>query len=249
MVHKEETLVCPSVKYADQIAQCKQIHCKSCREREDKINSKLEQVEKKLKIMTIVGAIAVTVVGKDILDKIIASFSNATEAVAKIQDAAKSIDGSDAPPANSVSSINKLLRPQFPLGKGNPYPFIDGNKSAYVTELDTPFAMDPSWDKPANSPQMISFLVSTPKSVITQTNSYELPYREPQGVKNIGLMASLPRQNVFTDPPLMASYVTDSPFGGYDQNNTYWDFNSFAVPAPSTICVLFGIGCFRRRAR
>ncbi len=250
MVHKEETLVCPSVKYADQISQCKQIHCKDCREKEEKTNKKVEQLEKKLKVMTIVGAIAATVVGKDIVDKVVASFSDAAEAAGKIQDAAKSAAGSDAAPANAVSSINKLLRPQFPLGNGSPYQFIDGNRSAYVTELDTPFAMDPSWDKPRSSQQTMNIVFSSPRVAVARTNLYELPQQEQQGKENLGMkltMASA-RQQMYADSPLSASFATSSPFGGYDGDIPA--FGSFsAVPAPSTACVLFGIGLFRRRTR
>lgn len=252
MVHKEETLVCPSVKYADQISQCKQIHCKDCKEKEVETNKKVEQLEKKLKVMTIVGAIAATVVGKDIVDKVVASFSDAAAAAEKIQDSAKSaVDGSNAAPANATSSINRLLRPQFPLGNGNPYQFIDGNRSAYVTELDTPFAMDPSWDKPRASQQTMNIVFSSPRVAIARTNLYELPQQEPQGRENLAMkltMASA-RQEIYADAPLAASFVTSSPFGGYDSDIPA-SFGSFsAVPAPSTACLLFGLGLFRRRTR
>lgn len=247
MVHKEETLICPSVKYADQISQCKQIHCKDCREKELQTNKKVEQLEKKLKIMTIVGAVAATAVGKDLLDKVIASFGNVTDATAKIEESAKSIggDGSAAPVG---ATSRRWMKPrELPIGSGNPYQ-VDGNRSAYVTELDTPFAMDPSWDKPASSYRAVDFVFTTPRVAAARTDFYSLPMQEPQGTPSMGMMTATTGWSMFTDYN-MRFYVTDSPFGGYNGTDTGWNFNSFAVPAPATACLLLGAGLFKRRAR
>lgn len=246
MVHKEETLVCPSVKYADQIAQCKQIHCKDCRDKEEKTNQKIEQLEKKLKVMTIVGAVAATAVGKDLLDKIVASFSNVAEAKAKIEEAANPT-GANVAPQPSANTTSRLRGEQEqPLDSENPY-YVNGNRSAYVTELDTPFAMDPSWDKPAPAYHEVNFVISTPKAVLAKESIYHLPMQEDSRIQNMGMVA-LAGRTIFTDYP-MRSYVTDSPFGGYDGTNTGWNFNTFTVPAPATACLLLGAGLFRRRSR
>ena len=246
MVHKEETLVCPSVKYADQISQCKQIHCKDCREKELQTNKKVEQLEKKLKIMTIVGAVAATAVGKDLLDKVIASFGNVTDAAAKIEESSKSIGGGDSSTPANATSRTFMKQEESPIDEENPY-YVNGNRSAYVTELDTPFAMDPSWDKPAPAYHEVNFVISTPKAVLVKESIYHLPMQEDSRIQNMGMVA-LAGRTIFTDYP-MRSYVTDSPFGGYDGTDTGWNFNTFAVPAPATACLLLGAGLFRRRSR
>lgn len=245
MVHKEETLVCPSVKYADQISQCKQIHCKDCREKELQTNKKVEQLEKRLKIMTIVGAVAATAVGKDLLDKVIASFGNVTDSAAKIEESAKSIGGTDSAPPSGATSRRWMKPRELPIGSGNPYQ-VDGNRSAYVTELDTPFAMDPSWDKTAPAYREVNLVFKTPRAVAANTDFYELPIQEPQGVRNMGMNMPIARQFA-PYAPVLRSYVSDSPFGGYDNDQPA--FGSFAVPAASTAFVFLGIGIFKRRAR
>lgn len=55
-----------------------------CKEKTQQQALKIQQLEKKLMTLTIVGAVAVTVIGKEMVDKIINAFSNVQEVQQKI---------------------------------------------------------------------------------------------------------------------------------------------------------------------
>lgn len=252
MVHqKEEVLVCPSVKYADQIAQCKQIHCKECREKEKQHNERIETLEKKLKVMTIVGAIAATVVGKEIVDKVLASFDKVQDIQKKVDDAAGGSATPLAPtPTNpsDSSKTNPLIPVEQPVTK-NPYSAkVDGEHSAFVTSLSTPYPMDPSMASHRNAyldwdPSIV--MKTTPTTVL----AYELTDSEKtQTATNMKLLYEFPKTLQFHEETLMKNTTTNF------TNNFEWDnggsnYRFYTVPSPATISLLIPCIGMARRSR
>jgi hypothetical protein len=253
MVHqKEEVLICPSVKYADQIAQCKQVHCKDCDERAKKQDEKMEKLENKLKVMTIVGAVAVTVVGKDMIDKIMASFSKVQEVQKQIDDAASNLAPSakeTAQPSNGQARTAPFLKPwNWQQNVETIAAKVDGDRSAYVTSLSTPYAMDPSMASKASYGNMdTKILFMTPLQVATTVNSSSL-LATNTALRNVenGLSQfavdlaptyAMETQNVFRS-------VGESDMNLNDNGSGF--FYGYAVPAPSAISLL-ALGMFQRR--
>ena len=252
MNHKEETLVCPSVKYADQISKCKQIHCKDCQQQSEKQNGKIDALEKKLKTMSIIGAVAVTVVGKDLVDKILASFDKVQEVQQKVEDAASpassSGSGGGSPPKEATTRMFPGVQKPF---WGKQYPMqIKGDRSAYVTELDTPFAMDPSSPIQASGGYSeIKFVFSTPKQVVADSYIGTIPLKEEQGTPLMTMNEFALASSVQYSDYSPITYTSNSPFGGYDYSESGSNFSSFAVPAPSAFALLALAALSRRRAR
>lgn len=252
MVHKEETLVCPSVKYADQISQCKQIHCKDCREKEKQHSNRIEALEKKLKVMTIVGAVAATAVGKDLLDKIIASFDKVQEVQKKIDEASNTASNPSTETSKSrdTSKENPLV-PVEQTSMGNPYSdVIDGEHSAFVTSLSTPYPMDPSMASVHHSPYFdwnpSVVLGASPTTVL----SHEMMEETQQTSKNGNLVYEFQPAIYIHDDQLVRTSLSNfaNDFTIID-DGTPTNYGFFTVPSPATISLLIPCLCMARRSR
>ena len=251
MVHqKEEVLVCPSVKYADQISQCKQIHCKECREKEKQHNERIELLEKKLKVMTIVGAVAATVVGKEIVDKVLASFDKVQDIQKKVDDAAGGSSSSRPLPPSTLPDLSKAnaLVPVEQPSPQNPYSAkVDGEHSAFVTSLSTPYPMDPSMASRRNV-----YLDWDPytvlKTIPTTVLSYELPMSEKtQTTKNMNLVYEFPKTLQVHEETLAKNITTLT--NNFTQDNGGSNYQFFTVPTPATISLLIPCIGMARRSR
>lgn len=256
MIHKEETLVCPSVKYADQISQCKQMHCKDCKEKEKQYSDKIETLEKKLKVMTIVGAIAATVVGKDLLDKVMASFDKFQDVQKKIDDAAGGVSvpspASATPNPTDASKGTPLSPVQTTMS--NPYAqSIDGEHSAYVTSLSTPYPMDPSMASASRSKYFDwnpSIVLGSPATTIL---SYEMNIQEiSETSRNTMLVYEFPTDVYTYDDGLGKNKLSNFTENFTNTQNDGIGWSNFAfntVPAPATISLLIPCLCMVGRSR
>ncbi|MEY4542874.1 MAG: hypothetical protein RL411_951 [Bacteroidota bacterium] len=82
MANHHEPCECEELK--QQLADCKDAKHKDCKEKTEQQSVKIAALEKKIMTLTIVGAVAVTVIGKEMVDKIIDAFNNVTEVQEKI---------------------------------------------------------------------------------------------------------------------------------------------------------------------
>jgi hypothetical protein len=95
---------CDCVEYEKQLSECKDSKRKECEEKSKEQSAKIAALEKKIMTLTIVGAVAVTVIGKEMTDKIIDSFKNVQEVQQKITNPIGEIDTNDKNTDNSSSN-------------------------------------------------------------------------------------------------------------------------------------------------
>jgi hypothetical protein len=78
----EKEKPCDCLEYQKQLSECKERKNKDCEEKTKEQSSRISILEKKIMTLTIVGAVAVTVIGKEMVDKIINKFND----VQQVQD-------------------------------------------------------------------------------------------------------------------------------------------------------------------
>lgn len=78
----EKEKPCDCLEYQKQLSECKERKHKDCEEKTKEQSSRISILEKKIMTLTIVGAVAVTVIGKEMVDKIINKFTE----VQQVQD-------------------------------------------------------------------------------------------------------------------------------------------------------------------
>lgn len=79
-MHKETP--CDCLEYQKQLTECKERKHKDCEEKTKEQSTRISILEKKIMTLTIVGAVAVTVIGKEMVDKILVKFND----VQQVQD-------------------------------------------------------------------------------------------------------------------------------------------------------------------
>lgn len=82
MATHHEPCECEELK--QQLADCKDAKHKDCKEKTEQQSVKIAALEKKIMTLTIVGAVAVTVIGKEMVDKIISAFDNVQQVQEKL---------------------------------------------------------------------------------------------------------------------------------------------------------------------
>lgn len=82
MATNHEPCGCEELK--QQLADCKDAKQKDCKEKTEQQSVKIAALEKKIMTLTIVGAVAVTVIGKEMVDKIMGAFNDVQKVQEKI---------------------------------------------------------------------------------------------------------------------------------------------------------------------
>ena len=82
MATNHEPCGCEELK--QQLADCKDAKQKDCKEKTEQQSVKIAALEKKIMTLTIVGAVAVTVIGKEMVEKIIGAFNDVQKVQEKI---------------------------------------------------------------------------------------------------------------------------------------------------------------------
>jgi len=99
---------CDCLDYQDQLTECKQEKHKNCEERSKEQSNKISRLEKKIMTMTIIGAISVTLIGKEMVDKVVASFSFFKQT----QNSLLQENKNDTKNSNNNTSTNPLSKPE-----------------------------------------------------------------------------------------------------------------------------------------
>lgn len=99
---------CDCLDYQDQLTECKQEKYKNCEERSKEQSNKISRLEKKIMTMTIIGAISVTLIGKEMVDKVVASFSFFKQT----QNSLLQENKNDTKNSNNNTSTNPLSKPE-----------------------------------------------------------------------------------------------------------------------------------------
>lgn len=101
MANHHEPCECEELK--QQLADCKDAKHKDCKEKTEQQSVKIAALEKKIMTLTIVGAVAVTVIGKEMVDKIVDAFNNVQQVQDKLTNplGANTTDGKVTDNSNS----------------------------------------------------------------------------------------------------------------------------------------------------
>lgn len=93
---------CECQELKEQLENCKERKHKDCEETTKEQSKKIVLLEKKIMTMTIVGVIAITIIGKEMADKVMNAFSTVETIQQRIGDASdlKSSENNDSNAAN-----------------------------------------------------------------------------------------------------------------------------------------------------
>jgi cell division protein FtsL len=102
MANHHEPCECEELK--QQLADCKDAKHKDCKEKTEQQSVKIAALEKKIMTLTIVGAVAVTVIGKEMADKVIDAFGTVEQVQEKISSPLGANNTNDKVTDNSSSN-------------------------------------------------------------------------------------------------------------------------------------------------